>query len=96
MLKKFAGYYKNHWKLFVMDIFCAFIMSGLDLVFPLFIQRLIDTYFPNQNFNMVYRIVIILFILYIVRFILQYIVHYWQDLQILLHTNLRKNTSNLK
>lgn len=77
MLKKFAGYYKNHWKLFVMDIFCAFIMSGLDLIFPLFIQRLIDTYFPNQNFNMVFRIVIILFILYIVRFILQYIVHYW-------------------
>ena len=77
MLKKFLGYYKNHWKLFMVDIFCAFIMSGLDLAFPVFIQRLIDDHFPNKNFNMVTKIVFVLLLLYIIRFILQYIVHYW-------------------
>ena len=95
MLKKFAGYYKNHWKLFVMDIFCAFIMSGLDLIFPLFIQRLIDTYFPNQNFNMVFKMVVILLILYILRFILQYIVHYWGHVVgIRMETDMREELFN--
>lgn len=77
MFKKFIGYYKRHWKLFTLDIFCAFLMSGLDLVFPVFIQRLIDTYFPEKNLEVMVRFVLILLVLYIVRFILQYIVHYW-------------------
>jgi len=77
MLKKFAGYYKNHWKLFMVDLVCAFLMSGLDLVFPVFIQRLIDQYFPERNINMMMRIALILLVLYILRFIFQYIVHYW-------------------
>ena len=77
MLKKFSSYYKNHWKLFMLDIIGALIMSGLDLVFPVFIQNLIDVYFPNKNFTMVTKIVIFLLILYILRLVLQYIVHYW-------------------
>ena len=77
MLKKFISYYKAHWKLFILDIMSAFIMSGLDLVFPIFIRDMIDNYFPNRNFQLVAQAVAILFALYILRLILQYIVHYW-------------------
>lgn len=77
MLKKFSSYYKKHWKLFVLDISCAFLMSGLDLVFPIFIQKLVDTYFPDRNFTIAARLVFILIVLYLFRFILQYIVHFW-------------------
>jgi ATP-binding cassette subfamily B protein len=77
MLKKFASYYKNHWKLFTVDIICAFLMSGLDLVFPVFIQRLIDDYFPQRNLNMMIRISAVLLVLYLLRYIFQYIVHFW-------------------
>jgi ATP-binding cassette subfamily B protein len=77
MLKKFASYYKNHWKLFTIDIICAFLMSGLDLVFPVFIQRLIDDYFPQRNLNMMIRISAVLLVLYLLRYLFQYIVHFW-------------------
>ncbi len=77
MLKKFASYYKNHWKLFTVDIICAFLMSGLDLVFPVFIQRLIDDYFPQRNLNMMIRISAVLLVLYLLRYLFQYIVHFW-------------------
>ena len=77
MLKKFAKYYRAHWKLFIVDIMCAFLMSGLDLVFPIFIRDMIDTYFPNRNFAMIVQVLTVLLALYVIRLILQYIVHYW-------------------
>src|SRR6056297_4163171 len=77
MLKKFAVYYKNHWKLFLLDIAGAFIMSGLDLAFPVIMRTLIDQHFPDKNINMIMKMVIILFILYLLRYVFQYIVHYW-------------------
>ena len=77
MLKKFFSYYKNHWKLFLVDISCAILMSGIDLVYPVYVQRLIDDYFPQRNADMMIRIVVILLVLYGFRFVFQYIVHYW-------------------
>ena len=77
MLKKFFSYYKNHWKLFLVDISCALLMSGIDLVYPVYVQRLIDDYFPQRNANMIIRVAVILLILYALRFVFQYIVHYW-------------------
>ncbi|ADQ15424.1 ABC transporter ATP-binding protein [Halanaerobium hydrogeniformans] len=77
MLRQFAAYYKNHWKLFLVDIGCAFLMSSLDLVFPVFIQQLIDQHFPNRDLNMMLRIALILLGLYLLRYFFQYIVHYW-------------------
>ncbi len=77
MIKKFSKYYKNHWQLFLLDIVSAFIMSGLDLVFPMVIQRMIDEYFPARDLNLIIKMVILLFILYIIRLVLQYIVHFW-------------------
>ncbi|MBM7624595.1 ABC transporter ATP-binding protein [Sporohalobacter salinus] len=77
MIKKFFNYYKPHWKLFTLDISSAFMMSGLDLVFPFLIKEMVDNYFPNHNFIMIAKLIGGLFVLYILRFILQYIVHYW-------------------
>ncbi len=77
MLKKFLNYYKNHWKLFTAELSCAVLMSGLDLIYPMFIQQLIDEHFPDRNLNMMIRISVILLVIYVLRFIFQYIVHYW-------------------
>lgn len=77
MLKKFFSYYRNHWQLFLVDISCALLMSGIDLVYPVYVQRLIDDYFPQRNAEMMIKIGIILLILYALRFVFQYIVHYW-------------------
>src|SRR6056297_2087950 len=77
MLKKFLSYYKNHWKLFAATLGSAVLMSGLDLLYPMFIQQLIDEHFPDRNLNMMVRISVILLVIYILRFVFQYIVHYW-------------------
>lgn len=77
MLKKFLSYYKNHWKLFTATLASAVLMSGLDLLYPMFIQQLIDEHFPARNLDMMVRISVILLFIYVMRFIFQYIVHYW-------------------
>ncbi len=77
MLKMFLSYYKNHWKLFTAELSCAVLMSGLDLIYPMFIQQLIDEHFPARNLNMMVRISVILLVIYLLRFVFQYIVHYW-------------------
>ena len=77
MLKKFLTYYKNHWKLFTATLSSAVLMSGLDLIYPMFIQQLIDKYFPAKDLNMMIRISVILLVIYLLRFVFQYIVHYW-------------------
>lgn len=77
MLKKFLSYYKKHWKLFAAELSCAVFMSGLDLIYPMFIQQLIDEHFPARNLNMIVRISVILLVIYLLRFVFQYIVHYW-------------------
>jgi len=61
----------------LVDISCAILMSGIDLVYPVYVQRLIDDYFPQRNADMMIRIVVILLVLYGFRFVFQYIVHYW-------------------
>ena len=91
MIKKFSKYYLNHWKLFLIDMVSAFLMSSLDLLFPVIMQQLLDNYFPNKNANMIIRLLILLFILYVLRLIFQYIVHYWGHVVgIRMETDMRK------
>ena len=42
MLKKFAGYYKHHLKLFVLDMLCAFTVAVLNLVYPRVAGKIIE------------------------------------------------------
>ena len=43
MLKKFASYYKPHLKLFFIDLFCAFVVSVCNLVYPKVAGKMIDS-----------------------------------------------------
>lgn len=77
MLKKFISYYKPHKKLFVIDMICAFLISIFDLVFPMVTRDFINDYIPNGNVNLMIRWTIYLAILFVLRYIAQYIVNYW-------------------
>lgn len=46
MLHRFALYYRPHLPLFFLDFFCAVLMSGLALVFPLAVRQVIDDILP--------------------------------------------------
>jgi len=70
-------------------------MSGIDLLYPVIVQRLLDNYFPNKNATMIIRMLVILFILYVFRLIFQYIVHYWGHVVgIRMETDMRKELFN--
>ncbi|HPZ64253.1 MAG TPA: ABC transporter ATP-binding protein, partial [Bacillota bacterium] len=77
MLKRFISYYRPHLPLFILDFSCAFIMAGLDLVFPVAVQAIIDRILPERNLQLLLLVCSGLLLLYLLRAVLQYIVDYW-------------------
>lgn len=77
MIKKFMPYYKPHWKLFTLDMICAFLIAALDLVFPVVTEKFINNVIPEGKLNIIYIVTAALIVMYIFRYVLQYIVNYW-------------------
>ncbi len=77
MLARFIKYYRPHLPLFLIDFSCAFVMAGLDLVFPVAVQWSIDRVLPQRDFNLLVWISAGLLGLYLLRALLEYIVNYW-------------------
>lgn len=77
MLKRFISYYKPHWKLFTLDMICAFLITGIDLIFPIITRSFINDIIPNKQMHIFWRLAGLLLFLYIVRTGLQYVVEYW-------------------
>ena len=77
MIRHFAKYYKNHLPLFYLDFICAFLMSGLDLIFPTIVRKTIDEILPSRNLRLLIWTGAGLLVLYILRAVFQYIVDYW-------------------
>ncbi|NLJ55604.1 MAG: ABC transporter ATP-binding protein [Firmicutes bacterium] len=77
MLRCFFKYYRPHMPLFLFDFGCAFAMAGLDLVFPVAVQWIIDELLPKQELTLFFWICGGLLGLYLLRAGLQYIVDYW-------------------
>lgn len=77
MLKRFIRYYKPHMNLFYLDFGCAFIMAGLDLVFPMAVRAVIDQILPDRDVRLLLWVAGGLLLLYVIRVLLQYTVDYW-------------------
>ncbi|MGL5440605.1 MAG: ABC transporter ATP-binding protein [Filifactoraceae bacterium] len=77
LLKRFKSYYKSHKKLFILDFSSAFISSGLELMFPYFVNILIDDIIPNGKIEKFCVVIFILFIGYVLIMILTYIIDYY-------------------
>lgn len=79
-LEKFISYYKPYKKMFFMDMFCALILSGIDLSFPIIVKYLLnDIYVKNTNAILKYAIIIgiFMFFMYVIRFFCQYYITSW-------------------
>ncbi|MDR2266566.1 MAG: ABC transporter ATP-binding protein/permease [Christensenellaceae bacterium] len=79
MLKKFIGYYKPYKSLFIFDLFCAAIVSVIDLLFPQILKYITLTLIPSGGavLSAVVYIAIILLGCYIVKFFCQYFITSW-------------------
>lgn len=80
MFKKFVSYYKRHLKLFILDTICALFVSGIDLLFPILTQKSLKEYIPNKEINILIKILIFLFITYLLRLFFTYFIGYYGHL----------------
>ena len=77
MVKKFISYYKPHWKLFSIDMTCAFIVAVCDLFYPMIAQDIINIYVPDRNLRMVLTWAGVLLAIYLVKALLNFVIQYW-------------------
>ena len=73
----FLHYFKNHWKLFLLDITCAVLIAAIDLSFPLITRTALYEWLPNQQYRFFFTIMIVVALCYGIRAFLQFIVAYF-------------------
>ncbi len=77
MIKRFLSYYKNQLGLFILDMICATLVAGIDLVFPLVTSLMTKNYIPNKMIDKILLVGCCLLALYLFRLLLQYVISYW-------------------
>ncbi len=76
MVRKFISYYKNHKKVFYLDMLSAFLMSAIDLLYPIALRVMLNDYIPDGNMKYILYLGFGLLLIYIVRARLSFFVTY--------------------
>ncbi len=79
-LKKFIAYYKPYQGMFYLDMFCALVLSGIDLVFPILVRYLMNEVYDTRPPNMIQIVVwtgVMLLGMYVIRYFCQYYITSW-------------------
>lgn len=77
LIQSFVSYYKPYKKLFFLDMFCALMISAVDLAFPLVSRTALQNYLPNNAFGAFFGVMVALTAAYLLRAGFQYFVAYW-------------------
>ena len=77
MVRTFISYYKPHWKLFAVDMLCAFLVACCDLVYPMIAKDIINVYVPGRNLRLVIVWAVALLAIYVAKCLLNFVVQYW-------------------
>ena len=73
----FLSYFKNHKKLFAIDVLCAVLISAIDLTFPLVTRSALYDMLPGQMYRTFFTVMIAVVCCYVLRSFLQFIVAYY-------------------
>lgn len=80
VFKKFIQYYRPYRFLFYMDMFCALVVSAVDLSFPLILNQLVKDFFTRSPMLVLHALPLIggvLVLIYVVRYFCQYFITSW-------------------
>lgn len=80
MLRSFVGYYRSHLGLFILDLGAAFGLAGLDMLFPWASRYFINDLIPSGSYRGLVVFGVAFGLLYLVRFVLDYVVTYYGHL----------------
>ena len=73
----FLSYFKNHKKLFAIDIGCAALIALIDLMFPMITRSALYDMLPGQMYKTFFTVMVIVVACYLLRTFLNYIVCYY-------------------
>jgi ATP-binding cassette subfamily B protein len=73
----FLRYFRRHWKLFTIDISCAFLIALVDLSFPLITRSALYDMLPNQMYRTFFTVMVAALAFYGLRTFLNFIVCYY-------------------
>ena len=73
----FLSYFKNHKKLFAIDVLCAVLIAAIDLTFPLVTRSALYDMLPGQMYRTFFIVMVVVVCCYVLRSVLQYIVAYY-------------------
>jgi ATP-binding cassette subfamily B protein len=95
-IKRFISYYKPYQGLFYADMFCALILSGIDLIFPILVRFLLNDVYLWEDSNKIFKYVMYiggaLFVMYIIKFFCQYFITSWGHIMgARMESNMRKD-----
>ncbi len=92
MVKKFIKYYKPHLRLFIFDMICATLIAGIDLVFPIATNKVLNKYLVSDKIQLVFLIGGLMLGLYVIRFFLSYFIGYYGHIMgIRIETDMRRD-----
>ena len=73
----FLNYFKNHKKLFFLDVLCACGIAAIDLAFPLVTRSALYEMLPGQMYKTFFTVMIVVLCCYVLRSCLNFIVAYF-------------------
>jgi len=73
----FLSYFKNHKKLFLVDVLCACLIAGVDLLFPLITRSALYDMLPGKLYRTFFIVMVAVVVCYVLRSILNYIVTFF-------------------
>lgn len=77
MYKRLIPYYRPHMTLFLFDMFCAIVVAGVDLIFPMYSREMVNKLIPQGKIDLMIRYSILILVLYIIRTMCNYFMAYW-------------------
>ena len=73
----FLSYFKNHKKLFAIDVLCACLIAAIDLTFPLITRNALYEMLPGKMYKTFFVVMVAVVACYVLRSFLNYIVSYY-------------------
>ena len=73
----FISYFKNHKKLFAIDVLCACLIAAIDLIFPLITRSALYDMLPGKMYKTFFIVMAAVVLCYVLRSYLNYIVSYF-------------------
>ncbi|MDD4774532.1 MAG: ABC transporter ATP-binding protein [Eubacteriales bacterium] len=77
MLKRFVAYYRNHMKIFILDMLASLMISVIGLCYPILTRKMLNELIPNRQIRLLFGAGALLLLIYLIRMLLRYFVDFY-------------------